>query len=167
MDLDTALTGKSAESAGATRILRDDHVEIRRLISEYGEAEGESAHARHVLMEAISLQAELHTRIEEEVVYERVRRLCPEFIDQAREAHGAMAGKADALQALEPSEPEYSEIAGQLIASLQAHMEEEERILFPRMEGDMAGELRELGEEIIRRKEELTRSVEDMEGPAT
>lgn len=167
MDLDSALTGKSAEAAGATRILRDDHDEIRNLIAEYRSAEGESAHARHVIMEAIGMQAELHTRIEEDVFYAAVGRLCPEFVDHALEDHGAMAGKIDALEALEPSDPDYAEIAKQLIESLTQHMDEEERSLFPRVEREMGGELMALGRQLIRRKEELTRSVEDMEGPAT
>ncbi len=167
MDLDSALTGKSAEPAGATRILRDDHAEMRRLIGEYRSAEGQSAHARHVIMEAILMQAELHTRIEDDVFYGRAHHVCPEFVDRAREEHGAMTGQMDALQALEPSEPRYSEIADELIEVLTLHMDEEERSLFPQVEREMRGELEALGAQLIRRKESLTRSVEDMEGPAT
>jgi hypothetical protein len=167
VDLDTALTGKSAESAGATEMLRDDHAEIRKLIGDYRDAEDESPHARHVIVEAIGMQAELHTRIEEDVFYPAVRRLCPDFIDQSREQHGAIAGKVDALQALDVSEPEYGAVSSQLIEALIEHMDEEERSLFPQVERDMAAELPELGAALMRRKEELTRSVEDMEGPAT
>jgi hemerythrin-like domain-containing protein len=167
MDLDSALTGKSADPADVTQVLRDDHGEIRRLIAEYRDAEHESMHARRVIMEAIAMQAELHTRIEEDVVYPAVQRLCPDFVEHALEAHGAVTAKGDALQALDPSEPEYGEIAHQLIDSLAHHMDEEERTLFPILERDMAGEQARLGEALIRRKEELTRSVEDLEGPAT
>ena len=167
MDLDSALTGKAAESAGALEMLRDDHGEIRRLVAQYRAAENESAHARHVLIEAIAMQAELHTRIEDEVFYPAVRALCPEFVDQARETHGAMAAKIDALQAFDPGEAEYGEIAEQLIAALSEHMDEEERALFVEAERRMSAELRALGGQIMRRKEQLTRSVEDFEGPAT
>lgn len=167
MDLDSALTGKSAEAAHPTQILREDHDEIRRLIAQYRDAEEQSMHARHVIMEAISMEAELHARIEEDVLYPAVQRICPDFANGAREIHGTIAAKSDALQALEPSEPQYAEIAGALIESLVRHMEEEERLLFPIVERDMAGEQAQLGAAMIRRKEELTRSVEDMEGPAT
>ena len=167
MDLDSALTGKSAEPGSATHILLEDHDEIRQLIGQYRDAENQSMHARHVLMEAIAMQADLHTRIEEDVFYPAVQRVCADFVDHAREAHGTIAARMDALQALDASEPEYAEIAGRLIESLNHHMDEEERSLFPVVEREMRGELNELGEQLIRRKETLTRSVEDLEGPAT
>ena len=167
MDLDRALTGKSAGSGGALRILRDDHDEIRRLIGEYHGAENESTHARHAIIEAVGLQAELHTRIEEDVFYPAVQDFCSDFVDEANEAHGAIEGKIDALQALDPGEPEYAEVAGQLVKALLEHIDAEESRLFPAVERAMGGELQALGRDLIRRKEELTRSVEDMEGPAT
>ena len=167
MDLDTALTGKSAEPAAATRMLRDDHAEMRHLIDDYRKAEGRSAHARHALLEALAMQAELHTRVEEDVFYPAVERLCMRYVHEARDAHAAIAAKVDALEALDADDARHGEIAAGLIDALERHMDEEERLLFPRVEAEMAGELTELGRRIIERKEALTRSVEDMEGPAT
>ncbi|MGE5523327.1 MAG: hemerythrin domain-containing protein [Rhodospirillaceae bacterium] len=167
MDLDSALTGKSGEPASAIRVLCDDHAEMRRLIAQYRDAQADSTHARHAIIQAIGLQAELHARIEEEVFYPAVQRLVPQFVEHAHEAHGTAAAKIDALKAMEPSEPEYVEIADQLIEALTTHMDDEERSLFPRVEKEMAGELKDLGTQLIRKKEQLTQSVEDMEGPAT
>jgi hemerythrin-like domain-containing protein len=167
VDLDSALTGKSAEGATATQILRDDHAEIRRLAGDYREAGGETSHARSVIVQAIAMQAELHTRIEEDVFYPAVATVAPDWVARAREDHRALAALVAELQALDATEPRHREAAEQLIEMLSAHMDEEERTLFPQVEQRMVSELHELGAALTRRKEALTRSTEDLEGPAT
>ncbi len=171
MDLDSALTGKSAEGASATQILRDDHDEIRRLVEKYHAAGSEAGHARRALAEAIAMQAELHTRVEEAVFYPAVARIDPGFVEHAREEHRGRAEQVDALEALDRAdagdESRYFEIAEQLMAALARHMDDEERLLFPKVEREMAGGLQALGIELVRCKEALTGSVEDFENPAT
>lgn len=164
MDLDSALSGKAADGAGALEILRDDHAEIRGLVAKYRDASGESAHARHVLIAAIAMQADLHSRIEEAVFYPRVRCLDPDFVDRAGRDHDAIG---HALRALEDLEPDQPDAAGQLIENLLQHMQEEEMTLFPQVERQMAAELAELGAALIECKKKWTRSTEDLEGPAT
>jgi len=167
LDLDSALHGKAADGAGALEILRDDHAEIRHLIAQYRDARGESEHATHVLVEAIAAQADLHSRIEDAVFYPRVRRLDPDFVDRARRDHDAVDRIVQKLEELEPGERDYADAAEQLVERLLQHMQEEETMLFPQVEQQMGAELGELGATLVKCKEKLTRSTEDLEGPAT
>ena len=68
--------------------------------------------------------------------------------------------RSDAGEALD-------EPVGKLEALIEEHVREEEDRIFPKLEVQRAGSLRDLGRALIGRKEELTRSTESFEGPAT
>jgi hemerythrin superfamily protein len=166
MDLDTALTGKPAEGASATDILRADHDEVRRLFTQFRKAAGD-AHAQRVTAQSICLQVELHDTIERDVFYPAIRELDAAWASHALEAHDRIANavervrsRADAAQALD-------EPVTKLAGLVEEHVREEEDQIFPKVEAQRAGSLRDLGRALIERKEELTRSTESFEGPAT
>ena len=163
MDLDTALTGKHPPAAGAVQMMRDDHAELRRLGAEYRAAAAVDAHAARVALQTLMMQAELHARIEEDVFYPAVRRLAPAFVERALVEHHTLAARIDELERAEAP----ADAAATLIDALLRHLDDEERELFPQVERRMADGLRALGEAIEQRKAQLTRDVDDMEGPAT
>lgn len=164
MDLDTALTGQSRPNADAVQMVRDDHAELRRLIDEY-RAAAPDQHARRVVLEALMMQIELHTRIEEDVFYPVLRDEAGAEIERALAAHRSAAQRIAALG--QSDDGTSDDDAESLIEGLVQHMDEEERTLLPAVERRPAGELQALGAEMMKRRETLTRSVEDMEGPAT
>ena len=165
MDLDSALTGKPAEGTGATELLRADHGEVKRLFAEYDRADG-AAQTRHVIAETLALQLELHDAIESEVFYPAVEASASELVEAAMDAHATVA---DLIQRLneEDDDARRDEIVAQLKAAVEAHVREEEEALVPRVEQIGTAALGKLGAEMVKRKEELTRSTETFEGPAT
>lgn len=163
MDLDTALTGKSSPGAGALRMLLDDHEQVRRLAAEYRDAVRSDSHAAHVALATLMMQAELHARVEDDVFYPAVRHVAPEFVRQAISDHHTLAARIDEQENGHAD----AEAAETLIAALLRHLDAEERELFPQVEARLAAELQAIGEAMARRKSELTRDIEDMEGPAT
>lgn len=168
MDLDSALTGKpAAGDANALDLLRADHDELRRLAAQYRDSAAQSMHARHAVVEAFAMQADLHTRIEDRVFYPAVRRLDAQYVDHARAAHADMAAGIDTLKALEPTSAAYLRAAERLLAEVLDHIEDEERVLFPQVRDRMGSELASLADAITKCKESMTRSTEDLEGPAT
>lgn len=168
MDLDSALTGKpAAGDANALDLLRADHDEMRRLAAQYRDAAAHSVHARHAVVEAFAMQADLHTRVEDGVFYPAVRHLDPAWVDRARGEHDEIAAAIASLEGLEPTSEAYARAAERLVALVLHHIEEEERVLFPHVRHRLGAELVALADAITKCKEALTRSTKDLEGPAT
>lgn len=166
MDLDSALTGKPAEGASATDILRADHSEIRRLFDEYVRAASDS-HAGAAVVQALCMQLELHDTIEREIFYPALRECDSKFVGEALGAHDEIAALAERLRMHADSGDALSETVTELKALVEAHVREEEQHFFRRVEERAAGRLRDLGRKLVERKEELTRSTTSFEGPAT
>ena len=165
MDLDTALTGKPAEGASATDILRADHHEVRSLFSEFRNA-GNDAHAKRVTAQSICIQVELHDTIEREVFYPAVADVDSEWATHALEAHDRIANAVERLRSRADAGDALDEPLARLESLIDEHVREEEERLFPKVEAH-SSRLRDLGRALIHRKEELTRSTESFEGPAT
>jgi hypothetical protein len=166
MDLDTALTGKPAEGASATEILRADHREARRLFTEYGNA-GEDHHARRVIAQSLCMQLELHDAIERDVFYPALREIDAAWTSDAMEVHDRIAAAVERVRARADAASPLDDAVAALQTLVEAHVRDEEERVFPKVEAARAFSSGELGRALIRRKEELTRSTESFEGPAT
>jgi hemerythrin superfamily protein len=167
MDLDTALTGKPAEGAGATEILRADHEEVRSLFSEYERAKGGEQHARRVIAQAICLQLELHDTVEREIFYPAVREHDEARVDAAMAQHGELLDAVEQVKADADSGGDAHEAIERLRQLVEAHLRLEEDEIFPIVEKKLRRKLKDLGKDLIERKEALTRSTRSLEGPAT
>jgi hemerythrin superfamily protein len=166
MDIDSAITGKPAEGASATEILRADHAEVRRLFAEYA-SDVDEPDVRKVALRSLCLQLELHDRVEREVFYPAVRARGADGIDAFLHAHGEVMAIVLELRDLETVDPQSAAVAARLAGLVERHVRAEEDRLFPEVEKHGAAWLHELGLAIVKRKEELTGSVEDLEAPAT
>jgi hemerythrin superfamily protein len=167
MDLDTALTDKPAEGATATEMLSADHREFSRLFEEYKRARGESAHARKVLAQALCMQLELHDVLEREVFYPALREHDAKTIDAALRDHDSIMRIVDEVKTLADEDQNCDDAVTRLKERVERHVREEEQGLFARVEDKPGESLRDLGAALMKRKEELTRSTESFEGPAT
>jgi hypothetical protein len=165
MDLDTALTGKPAEGASATEILRADHREVRNLLGQFRKA-GDDAHAKRVTAQSICIQVELHDTIERDVFYRAISDVDPEWTTHALEAHDRIANAVERVRSRADAGEALDEPVARLEGLIEEHVREEEERLFPKVEAQGLA-LRDLGRALIRRKEQLTRSTESLEGPAT
>lgn len=166
MDLDSALTGKPAEGATATEILRADHREVSGLFAEFERARGAES-TRNAIAQTIAMQLELHDAIEREVFYPAVEPFAESLVESAMASHDEIAQLIDDVKHHIDDSRHRDEVVLKLRRLVEAHVDEEENALFPRVETEAAAELRALGREIVKRKEELTRSTEAFEGPAT
>jgi hemerythrin superfamily protein len=165
MDLDTALTGKPAEGATATDMLRADHREVRRLFSDYDLA-GEDAHTARVTLRALCLQLELHDRIERDVVYPAIAKSDRDGLKSALTEHDDLMALVRDIKT-NMSDAACRAKVKELEQRFEDHVRAEEENLFRRLESTGDAALRELGADLIERKETLTRSTEEFEGPAT
>jgi hemerythrin superfamily protein len=167
MDLDSALTGKPAEGAPATDILRADHRQAERLFAEFERA-GAEDHTARVIAQSLCLALELHDTIEREVFYPAVLEIDSTAVEGAFGAHAEIEHALEDLRRHADANEALGEVVARLKHLVTAHVEEEEEQLLPRVEAARStGSLRDLGAALIKRKEELTRSTRELEGPAT
>jgi hemerythrin superfamily protein len=130
-------------------LLKQDHKEIRKLFRDFQGA-GENATARkgQVVKRIIELLT-VHTYIENEVMYPRVRELLPDLEDdvlESYEEHHVADVLVSELFAMKPTDERFDAKTTVLIESVTHHMEEEEQDWFPKVrEGLGRKALQEIG----------------------
>jgi hypothetical protein len=159
--MQTALSGKDIGDR-ATDLLREDHRKLRELFAQYERAIAEQWDTRQSLAEEISMQLEVHSRVEEEIFYPAIRRIDTEFAVRATQQHQAIDEIIERLKQ-SPDEVHYDPAIRELKTLSEPHMDEEEA-LFGRLEERVPEALGLLRAKIVKRKEQLTGSTQDMEG---
>jgi hemerythrin superfamily protein len=130
-------------------LLKQDHKEIRKLFRDFQGA-GENATARkgQVVKRIIELLT-VHTYIENEVMYPRVRELLPDLEDdvlESYEEHHVADVLVSELFAMKPTDERFDAKTTVLIESVTHHMEEEEQDWFPKVREGMGRKaLQEIG----------------------
>jgi hemerythrin superfamily protein len=148
-------------STDAIVLLRDDHKEIRKTFKEFQRA-GDDAHAtKQRLVDRMIELLTVHTYIENEVMYPRIRELLPDLEDdvlESYEEHHVADVLVVELAALKASDERFTAKTTVLIENVTHHIEEEEQEWFPKVrEGLGRKQLQELGEELIEAKKKAPR----------
>ncbi len=143
-------------SNDAIVLLKEDHKEIRRLFKEFQQA-GENATARKGhLVDKIIEALTVHTYIENEVMYPRVRELLPDLEDdvlESYEEHHVADLLVVELAGMKPGAERFDAKTTVLIENVTHHIEEEEQDWFPKVrEGLGRKALQEIGEELLAAK---------------
>ena len=139
-------------STDAIVLLKNDHKEIRKLFTQFEKA-GENAHAaKGKAVDRIIELLTIHTYIENEVMYPRVRALLPEVEDdvlESYEEHHVADVLVVELSTMKPTDERFTAKTTVLIESVEHHIEEEEQEWFPKVrEGLGRKQLQEIGAEM-------------------
>ena len=148
-------------STDAIVILKQDHVEIRRVFRDF-ERSGENAKAtRGKLVDKMLELLTVHTYVENEGMYPRVRALLPDLEDdvlESYEEHHVADVLCMELAAMSPDDERFTAKTTVLIENVRHHMEEEEDEWFPKVRDALGRrKLQELGAEILELKERAPR----------
>ncbi|HEU4513867.1 MAG TPA: hemerythrin domain-containing protein [Nocardioidaceae bacterium] len=140
-------------SNDAIVLLKEDHKEILKTFRDFEKA-GENATAtKGRLVEKIIELLTVHTYIENEVMYPRVRQLLPDLeddIDESYEEHHVADLLVVELAAMKPDAERFDAKTTVLIENVRHHIEEEEDEWFPKVrEGLGRKQLQEIGEEML------------------
>ena len=149
-------------STDAIVLLKKDHQEIKRAFAAFEKA-GENAHARKgQLVDRIIELLTVHTYIENEIMYPRVRELLPEVEDdvlESYEEHHVADVLVVELAAMKPENERFTAKTTVLIENVRHHIEEEEDEWFPKVrEGLGRKQLGELGDRMVEMKKTAPRS---------
>lgn len=153
----------------AIQLLKEDHEKVRELLSQLTETTSRAEKTRTQLLEKIRLELEVHTTIEEEIFYPAFREAGKKGDDEemyfeALEEHRAAGDLVlPDLLSTEVTSEKFAGRAKVLKELVEHHAEEEEKEMFPRarqlLDKDM---LRELGERMMARKQELMAAGPEM-----
>jgi iron-sulfur cluster repair protein YtfE (RIC family) len=144
----------------AVGLLIADHNRVRGLFARYEEAhENEALDEEAALIEAIVHELEVHMTIEEEVFYPAIHDLKEDIadsVDEGAEEHHVAKILIKEISALSPRDDSWAAKVTVLIESVEHHVDEEEKELFPHVRGTAnAAWLKVLAGKLETRKKEL------------
>jgi len=140
-------------STDAIVLLKNEHKEMRRVFDDFEKA-GDSAYAtkERLVTKMIELLT-VHTYIENEVMYPRVRELLPELEDdvlESYEEHHVADVLAMELSAMKPTHERFTAKTTVLIENVRHHMAEEEQQWFPQVRAGLSRKvLQEIGAQML------------------
>ena len=140
-------------SNDAIVMLKEDHQEILRAFRAFEQA-GENAHrAQEKAVDKIIELLTVHTYLENEVMYPRVRELVPDLEDdvlESYEEHHVADLLVVELAGLKPEDERFAAKTTVLIENVRHHIGEEEDEWFPKVREALGRTvLQEIGEEMV------------------
>jgi hemerythrin superfamily protein len=159
----TEYTRHKEEPVKATRLLKQDHDEVRGLFRQL-ESAGEKAHnQKQRIVEQVFRELQAHTQIEEEIFYPAFKAATgdegEEMVGESLQEHHVVDVLMEEMQALEPDNPEWEAKFTVLMENVEHHAEEEEKEMFPKAEKTLADQLDDLGAQMEQRKNALMASA--------
>ena len=143
-------------SIDAIVLLKNDHKEIKRLFADFEKAGGGAQKTKQRLVDKIIELLTVHTYLENEVMYPRVRELLPDLEEdvlESYEEHHVADVLVVELSGMKPDDERFTAKTTVLIENVTHHMDEEEQDWFPKVrEGLGRKQLQEIGEELLKAK---------------
>lgn len=140
-------------STDAIVLLKDDHKEIRRLFRSFQAAGADAKATKHNIVDKIVEALTVHTYIENQVMYPKVRSLVPDLgsdILESFEEHHVADVLCAELDAMGPDDERFDAKTTVLIETVSHHIEEEESDWFPKVRAALGRkELQEIGARMI------------------
>ncbi len=149
-------------STNAIELLKEDHKKVKKLLTELTETTTRAEKTRQQLLQKIEHELQVHTRLEEEIFYPAFKQAGgSEFAQayfEALEEHRAVEDLVlPDLKNTDPTSEKFSGRAKVLKELVEHHAEEEESDMFKQAKKAMSTEeLEQLGDQMKRRKQELT-----------
>src|SRR4051812_48280590 len=148
-------------STDAIVMLKDDHKEILRTFRDFENAGDDALKTKGKLVDRMIELLTVHTYIENEVMYPRVRELVPELEDdvlESYEEHHVADVLVMELSAMKPDDERFTAKATVLIESVRHHIEEEEQEWFPQVRDALGRKtLQQLGAEMAQARTKAPR----------
>jgi len=143
-------------------LLKDDHKEIKKVFDAFEKA-GEDAHQeKDRLVRQMIERLTVHTYIENEVMYPRVRQLLPELEDdvlESYEEHHVADLLVAELAAMNAHQERFDAKTTVLIENVRHHIDEEEKEWFPRVRAGLGRKmLQQIGAEMLKVRETAPRA---------
>jgi hypothetical protein len=137
------------ENMNAIELLKADHKKVRELFEEY------EAHHQMNIADRIFTELQNHTRVEEEIFYPAVRQIDTVLIYQSIEEHRIVKNLIQELKEYYRGDEQFDAKMTVLKESVEHHVEEEEKEMFPKVEKSLGDQLERLGMQMKNLKDQL------------
>jgi hemerythrin-like domain-containing protein len=148
-------------STDAIVLLKNEHQQIRKAFRAFENAGDRAETRKGQLVDKIIELLTIHTYIENEVMYPRVRELLPDLEDdvlESYEEHHVADVLVLELSGMKPGDERFDAKTTVLIENVEHHMEEEEQEWFPKVrEGLGRKTLQDIGAEMLKKREKAPR----------
>lgn len=151
----------------AIAVLKEDHVRVRKLLSELEKTSEKAVSKREQLLATIEQELKTHTQIEEDVFYPAFRDAAERSDDrklyyEAVEEHHVVDLVLPELKGTGPDSDQFAAKAKVLKDVVEHHAEEEETEMFPRARKLMGREeLERLGAQLVSARQALSGGILD------
>jgi hemerythrin-like domain-containing protein len=142
----------------AYQILMKDHRKVEDLFDKIEKTEDGNREQREQLFNKLREELELHTEIEERLLYPEMKRHpgTKQLAGEALEEHGEVKRLLKELAKLSPVEERWSDMIEELDHAVQHHVREEEEQMFPAARKEVSeGRANELGRQIEEMKQKV------------
>lgn len=159
-------TSKSGAGAGrggrrqdALALLKSDHQEVQKMFEQFESRHDKmSSGDKQALVEKICMELKIHTTIEEEIFYpavgEHVEK-AEELLHEAKVEHDSAKALIGEIESGDPDDEHWDAKVTVLGEYVKHHVKEEQNEMFPMVRKAKELDLRELGERLMARKQEL------------
>ena len=148
-------------STDAIVLLKQDHKEIKKAFRDFEKAGDEALKRKQQLVDKIIELLTVHTYLENEIMYPRVRELLPEVEDdvlESYEEHHVADVLVMELSTMKAGDERFDAKTTVLIENVEHHIDEEEEEWFPKVrEGLGRKVLQEMGAEMIEARKKAPR----------
>jgi hemerythrin-like domain-containing protein len=148
-------------STDAIVLLKEDHKEIRRLFREFEKAGDSAVKRKGKIVDQILEALTVHTYLENECMYPRVRELLPDLEDdvlESYEEHHVADVLCVELAAMDPQDERFDAKTTVLIENVSHHIDEEEKEWFPQVRAGLSRkQLQEIGARMIELRKDAPR----------
>jgi len=149
-------------STDAIVMLKEDHVRIKRLFRDFQQAGDGARKQKADVVSRILTELTVHTYVENEAMYPRVRELLPALEDdvlESYEEHHVADVLCFELAAMGPDDERFDAKTTVLIELVTHHIDEEEQDWFPKVrEGLGRKALQDIGAEMVELRKKAPRS---------
>jgi iron-sulfur cluster repair protein YtfE (RIC family) len=147
-------------------LLSEDHKRVQKLFKDFDK--GADAESLRELVEMTCMELQIHSMLEEELFYPAIRAEfsedeTDERLNRAEVEHEVIDELIAKLRELSPEDTMYSAYFTVLGEYVKHHIREEEKELFPRAANASGLDLRQLAQDMQRRREELFAEIESGE----
>jgi hemerythrin-like domain-containing protein len=149
---------RGQDGADPIKLLKDDHMKVKQLFDEFEQATNKRSKGR-IAREAL-VELDVHAAIEEEIFYPAFQtEAAPDGIAlEAEEEHHVVHLLADELKAMSEADERFTAKFMVLAENVKHHIKMEEKEMLPKAKKGLPKErMQELGEQMMRRKQELTK----------
>jgi hemerythrin-like domain-containing protein len=143
-------------STDAIVLLKNDHKEIKKAFNAFKKLGDNATKEKGRLVKQMIELLTVHTYIENEVMYPRVRELLPELEDdvlESYEEHHVADVLVVELSTMKPTDERFTAKTTVLIENVEHHIDEEEQEWFPQVRAGLSRKaLQELGADMLQAK---------------